>query len=62
MEWSNIDLSELSIILYLCIQVLENNYQVDIREVLQKTTKTKDGLVYVYIDVHFYVLILSYVK
>ena len=62
MEWSNIDLSELSIILYLCIQVLKNNYQVDIREVLQKTAKTKDGPVYIYIDVHLYVLILSYVK
>ena len=62
MEWSNIDLSTQSIILYLCIQVLKNNYQVDIREVLQKTAKTKDGHVYIYIDVHLYVLILSYVK
>ena len=62
MEWSNIDLSAQSIILYLCIQVLQNNYQVNIREVLQKTAKTKDGDVYVYIDVHLYVIILSYVK
>ena len=62
MEWSNIDLSKWSIILYLCIQVLENNYQVNIKEVLQKDAKTKDGPVYTYIDVHLYVLILSYVK